>query len=234
MGGVNSRRRNRIVALWIAALLTAAAPGWASSLTIGVQDPDLANCIPFGCVSTLDVTRYQQVYSATAFPGAIAIDSLTFFRTNTFGTNFANATLTISLSTTSAVVNALSRTLSSNVGADNTFFATVMLTGGVVPAAFTISGVSPFVYNPALGNLLMDMNVTVNGADVDTWVFMDGEDTSTLTSRAFFARGIGFADHDVLVTRIDYHEVDVAVPEPMTLVLIGSALAWYGLRSRRV
>jgi hypothetical protein len=227
---MSRRFQARIASIGAALLLATSAPVLASSVTIGVSDPTSPNCIPFGCPDGFVLTRYQQVFDASAFSGPIAIDAMTLFHTTTFGAVLATASYSISFSTTAKPVGGLSTALGSNVGADQTFFALAAFAGGTMPAALTFTGISPFVYNPAAGNLLVDILVSVAGPDGGA--FLDAERTDPLTSRAFVQAGSGTADRLALVTRFDYHAA-TAVPEPMTLVLLGSGLAWRGLRARR-
>jgi hypothetical protein len=77
----------------------------AESVTIGtLQGPffEQSNDLPFA--DYLDgITIYQQIYSSTAFPGAISISSMSFFLSPSAGidTQLYPQTITISLSTTS-------------------------------------------------------------------------------------------------------------------------------------
>ena len=71
-----------------------------------------------------------------------------------------SGTYQVSLSTTSKPVNGLSSNLASNIGADNTVIFTGNLGGTGTVSSFTITGTAPFVYDPAAGNLLVDIVVT--------------------------------------------------------------------------
>src|SRR5687767_8158034 len=99
--------------LFIAGLMNAA------TITVGVNDS--GNCYPFSCGPSDDLTRYQQVYTASAFGSTpFYINSLTFFLSQEGPMDEADYTL--SLSTTSASVTTLSDDLDSNVGADMAIF----------------------------------------------------------------------------------------------------------------
>ena len=173
--------------LWLlfAALLAASSPAAAGSLTLGVPDvgravlssqaPSAAICEPFGCPeailtgsgqpSALSWTpEFQQVYSALAFPpGSTTLTGISFY---CYGGQPNSGTFKISLSTTSAstspndtypfVTGLNASNLSTNVGSDNTVVYTgtlPSLSNGMLTITFT----TPFTYNTANGNLLLDV-----------------------------------------------------------------------------
>src|ERR1039457_3625815 len=118
--------------------------------------------------------RYQQIYSSSEFSALSAggeyITRIAFRPDATFGAAFASTLpdIRIDLSTTAAGVDALSSTFASNVGANDT-----IVYGGSAGAALSFSSsftgpaggpksfdiiinlTTPFLYNPAAGNLLM-------------------------------------------------------------------------------
>ncbi|WP_145367601.1 hypothetical protein [Maioricimonas rarisocia] len=125
------------------------------------------NIAGFGVASQ----RYQQVYGApdfAALPGPVLITELVFRPDGGLGRRF-NQTLTdiqINLSTTSVEPDNLSSTFADNVGADDTivFDGALSLSSADTgpaqgPRDFDIVIVleTPFLYNPAAGNLLLDV-----------------------------------------------------------------------------
>jgi hypothetical protein len=104
-------------------------------------------------------TRYQQAYASADFPGAMAITSISFFNDSPFEGSLPTATCQIFLSTITSSIDALSNTnFDSNDGPDNTLFALVDLRGPA-PLQLIFDG-RPFDYNPANGNLLMDIHIS--------------------------------------------------------------------------
>ena len=218
----------QVSALVLALSTPVVAPVGAATITIGTSDPLLPNCIPLGCPAFFDVSRYQQVYSASAFSGIsapIVITEISFFHTTQFGRDLANATFTIFLSSTLAVVNSLSTTLDDNVGGDNTQFAILTTAGGAAPNQLNILGTGPaFVYDPTSGsNLLIDMFLSGVGSD-GLFAFFDADPSGTQSSRAFVVGSFGDADEQALVTMFTYEPFSQGVPEPGTLFLLGASL----------
>ena len=191
--------------------------------------------------------RYQQVYDASEFttvaPGGELISGIRFRQDNTgaaFGpTVIANTT--IGLSTTSAGPDGLSSTFANNVGADSQVVRSGSLTvsSGFAPgsgntAAFDviIDFTNPFLYNPANGNLLLDITNS-DPLNNDIGVFLDsvfegGDSVSRLVSTEGDPTAeFGVPDSDGLVTEFIFF----AVPEPSALTLL-TAMAG-GLMTRR-
>lgn len=121
--------------------------------------------------------EFQQVYSALEFravPGGVeTITALSFATISDFNVGPANPqtiTLTVSLSTTSTSPATLSTDFVANRGADNVVVFSGTLT--YRPSRdFTIDFTIPtstYVYNPAHGNLLVDVNVTSGAGSVNT------------------------------------------------------------------
>jgi len=107
---------------------------------------------------------YQQVYASSAFSGPVTITQIAFASKgqSTSGAGTATYNFNIALSTTPAVPNGLSTNLAANRGADF-----VQVFSGPHTATITaneqfdlVIDIVPFTYNPANGNLLLD--VTIN------------------------------------------------------------------------
>ncbi len=135
--------------------------------------------------------EYQQIYTATAFPGSFSIGSIDFFHTQfDVGSGiFATGTYNIFLGTTSRAITAIDPIFANNETTPLVPFATLMIAPGTSAAAptFTIVGI-PFVYNPSLGNLLLDIQYsTTSGA-----LFLDFDrDANGVMSRVFGSGGSG-------------------------------------------
>lgn len=168
--------------------------GWASA-TSPVIIPDAAatvegnsdNLYPFngeGC-------RYQQVIVSGEFSGTPCWIQGFALRPDSVGGQAFSVTLDavkIRLSTTTAAPGTLSRTFASNLGSD----ATTVYNGSLAlssqntgpdagPKSFDIvvNFQAPFYYDPAKGNLLLDVLTTSGG----TTSQFDAQDASDTTSR---------------------------------------------------
>ncbi len=183
-----------------------------------------ANCFPFGCSGG---TRYQQVYDAAGFDGPLSITGLTFYDPDNSSGSVSPRTFEIHLSTTLVAVDALSSTMDNNVGADDALFA--MFTGGTsMTGTFTIFG-TPFNYDPAGGNLLMDIFV---GAGEGGGIYLDSRgDAGGIFSR-MHDFGSAFEGYG-LVTGFETGPYSGEVPEPAAAGLIGLGLALMAWRKSR-
>jgi hypothetical protein len=177
------------------------------STTVGTWTPNSGNCIPFNCnvggqIANVD---YQQAYAASAFGGSTSVSSLTFYNW-TFGGNtlVIGGTYSVYLSTTTSVFNALSTNLASNRGGDWAYFG-AFAAGTDTNPSITISG-TPFAYDPSKGNLLVEIfglgqaNIC-NGCGNS---YMQVDNSGQVMGRAV--------------------EIDSSVPEPGTLVMLGSGV----------
>jgi len=151
--------------LGVGLLVVAAQPSASGGGTVTYGNAALGevNTFPFGgsYQTVWEATEYQQVYSGTQFgSGAFAINSVSFFN----GPNvsaLADGTYVISISTTSAGVGALDSNMANNIGADNeTFFNSTLPTSVAAGALLTFTLTTPFTYNPANGNLLLDFQIS--------------------------------------------------------------------------
>jgi hypothetical protein len=191
----------------------------AASLNVGVNNG--GNFFPFGGPATgFAGTRYQEAYSSSLFSGPISITGIDFFLAQ--AGDLYGGTYQLSFSTITAGVNSLSDTnFNSNLGPNNTVFDTVTLSGAA-PNILTFTG-GPFSYNPANGNLLLDIQITNPVAPDVEATFEDGADNgpSTISRYDDFGNGTtGFG----LVTEFDFSN-STSAPEPGTLVLLGVGLA---------
>ena len=217
----------------------------ADSVTVGALNA--ANCYPFLCndsgTSTGQSILYQQVYGANNFSTPFVIDSLTFLFAPSFCGNgtVLDGNYSISFSYTSAPVNGLSTDLGSNIGAGSALFFNGSLGGTLGNPSFTIDG-TPFIYDPANGNLLMTITVTnqqalVNPSDRGYDV---ADNNGDKTSRAYVvgpgSTG-GLTDGEGLVTQFTGPTTDpptAVAPEPASLLLISTGLLVLGGRARKL
>ena len=211
--------------LLIASLLFSSLTAHAGVVTVGQNTG--GNCYPFSCFASDGGSLYQQVYAASAFSGAGMINSISFYRSQ--GGAMDNATYTLRLSTTGRAVGALSSTPANNVGADVSVFGTFSL-GGAMPDVLTFTGL-PFLYNPAAGNLLLDVSVTYSGENYGYRSYFQADDEMDVTSRLWVSDGVGQGG-SALVTSFDMGP-SAAVPEPGSMLLVGLGLIGLAAAGRK-
>jgi hypothetical protein len=149
---MSSKTTTTAVATLLASTFLTCAP--ASATVIIGTDNDGVNYIPFG--TSISLPEYQQVYASSDFSGAITIDDIEFYTSGSTGA-LPTGKIDITLSTTSAAVNGLSVNLSQNYGSSKTSVYSATLPA-VVSGVLTIPLSKPFTYNPAKGNLLIDID----------------------------------------------------------------------------
>src|SRR5713226_7983258 len=202
------------------------------------------NGYPFDLGQTgLTSQRYQQVYAASQFGGGGLITQIVFRPDAIAGQAFTSTLpdIQIDLSTTSAADDALSSTYADNVGADDTV---VFVRGPLtLSSAFTgppdgpkdfdiiITLTTPFFYNPALGNLLLDVRNFGGGSTTSfDAVFVTGDGVSRVYNQDVNS-GTGSTDTLGLVSGF------IIVPDPGSAALLlaggGTLLAWFGGCRRR-
>ena len=185
---------------------------FGTSLTLGTNTG--GNSFPFGG----NGTRYQEAYASSYFPGPIAITAISFFGG---GGNLYAGTYQVSLSTITTSVNSLSNTnFNSNLGANNTMFATVALSG-TAPATLTFTG-GPFNYDPSQGNLLVDIQIINPVSGSGSTGYQDGNGVGPAGIARYQNFGAGTTGYG-MVTRFDYGPV-IVVPTIPTLSQWGMLL----------
>jgi hypothetical protein len=209
---------------------TVVAPG-----DLATTEGDINNIFPFD-IGDLNINsaRYQQVYDANIFSslpaGGVKITGISFRVDGGTGSSFFSIlpNIQVDLSTTSAGENTLSSTFANNVGANDTVVyargaLTLSGTAAGFPSPFnvTINFSQPFVYDPANGNLLLDVRNYAGGI---TTLFDATDSFGDGIARAYAYVGSGASsptayavDTYGLVTEFIYQ----AVPEPSTLALTG-------------
>jgi hypothetical protein len=223
-----SMRRFLIAMVSVALTASSAA---SQSITAGVGTT--GNCYPFFCYQ--DGARYQQIYSASLFPGVYDISRLSFFISAAAPSYaFTGQTFDVYLTTTSRPVDGLSSIFDDNVGPDRTEFATFSPTGPAT-SVFSITGDTPFAYDPSTGNLLLD--VIAHGDNPNgPPTYVDADQNDPDLSRVYFltASTVGMTDESRdlpvigLVTRFD------EAPEPAPVVLLATGIIGVvGIAGRR-
>jgi len=223
-----------VLSVLVAALLS---PPKAFAVPI-THAPALETAYGDGFLGTeILVGRYQQVYSAPPF-GSGEVLSITGIRLRPFVsqpfTVLASA-IDIVLSTTPAAASGLSSVFADNLGAD----PTVVFSGPALLASGGRSGDpgadfdvvlplnQPFVYDPAAGNLLLDLRAsaglgaTVGAVQFDSWHANELVEVSSLL--AFDSNALSGNVFPVgLATRFDVESL--GVPEPGTGLLFAAGL----------
>jgi hypothetical protein len=214
-----------------------AGAAFADSVTIGSADArqPSGSCVPFGCK---DVDRYQQVYAAAFFSGPFDISAFSFL--NDFlqsdDSNIDPAFYELRLATTARPVNGLSSDFDANMsGAAQLAFAGPLAGQVADPSGrLTFTLASSFLYNPALGNLLVDVRKTGGVLWGDGGVYIDlNTEQPNATSSIFNFEGQTLSGEG-LVTAFEGQAVP-PVPEPATIGLVGvGLLAAWRAKQRRI
>lgn len=215
----------RKLAFAFIALLAVASPSRADTILVGTPGPTATqDCVVFGCG-----IHAQFIFDASYFSEALLIDTLTFFNSVVDVPDTFSGPFTMTLSTTSSSVNAPSATFATNLGADAQLFG-VFNPAGSIPATFSFSG-TPFAYNPANGNLLLD----VTSPNSPFSAFTDYNSGAGFNvSRVWNLDGSASGTVNANYGPVTKFEGD-PIPEPGTLTLLGLGLCSVaaGLRRRK-
>jgi hypothetical protein len=245
-GVVNIYRRNRMMGqcrriiaavLFVSVSLVLPAAAFALSSVVVPRaftnvDAPGDNIYPFNCGNlSIPSARYQQVYLGGQIDSAV-INTMSFRLGNTLVNNpgFPPTILTdvmITMSTTQAAPDTLSSTFADNVGPDETVIWSGDLTisapdcsQAVCPFVVNIPFQNTFEFDPALGNLLVDIRLPAcvnlgNFVTFDSTLEPDG-----VIGRVFsldVASPTGSADGVGLVTRfggMGFERVIASMPVP--------------------
>lgn len=186
-------------------------------------------------ISVITNIRIQQVFASSqfsAFGKPIFITQIAYRPDGRFGSAFTNVNpgLQINLSTTSRAPDGLSSTFADNVGADDTVVRSGLASygsantgraGGPKNFDIVIGFTAPFLYDPAAGNLLLDVRSVGNFTGLTVWDVENtfGDSVSRVTGTINSATGANPTEG--FVTQF----TATPVPEPATILLLGTSLA---------
>ncbi len=138
-------------------------------------------------------------------------------------------TLQVYASTTSRSVDGISTTFAENLGTNNTlvFDGTVNVTTANLPGPgntrqfdYVFPFTTPFLYDPAAGNLVLDLQINANGSAV-TFDTVSGDPA---IGRVFFSGSSTGTTGDIRASHVTQLTF---VPEPATVALLGLGAAGF-------
>jgi hypothetical protein len=197
-----------------------------AQITIG-NPPNSENCIPWSCAGTYP-GNYEQIYYNSSFNNPVDINSISFFNTyynNGPSQGIANEVFSLYLATTSMTVP------NGSIPSGAQLFGNYTLNGGSWPFGqeLTFNG-APYLYNPGSGNLELIVEVT-SGSNPNSGVFtyFDANSDGPFSR---WGQSIGSDEGYGLVT--EFGTASGTVPEPSTLMLLGSGFAALGMLRRKL
>ena len=220
------------------ALAVTAISGASAQITIGTPgNAGNGSNFPFG--HSGGWTKFQQLYSSSLFSEQFNIGSVSFYTKPNTGI-LQQGTFNFFFSTTSiAAVDVNTSTPSANVTGPRQPFGTLDIGANqAAPPVLTVTG-SPFLYDPLMGNLLLEVDFTAIGggfaiparALFDLYRDAPGDFlVSTSSDRQFGVLASNGIRGQGLVTRFGPATV---VPEPSTVILMGSGLVGLAAVMRR-
>lgn len=209
-----------------ASLFLAATASANAAVTIGAASG--GNCFPFSCGYS---GTYQQVYSGSSFGTPTTITGIDFF-TNLYPGTYNTAKYALRFFYTGKSVDGLSQNYALNRTTLLADFGTFNLSGAAQPTlSFTAT---PFLYDPSLGNLLLDIRVSNLTASGSSYQDMATASNDAMSRVYGSNNGNGTADTWGLVTRFNTAATP-AVPEPATwaMMLVGFAAIGGAMRGRK-
>jgi hypothetical protein len=195
---------------------------------------EINNSYPFGVDRGM---RYQQVFGASQF-SAMSIAQIALRNDSSFGEPFTATipSIQIWLSSSATSPDALSATFAGNIGPDNTLVYDGSLTISSTDAAgpgntrmfdVIINLMTPFYYDPSLGNLLLDVRTTPRP---DSRYYFDAtgvaDDSVSRVWNLNSTETVGTRDSIGLIAQFD------AVPEPSSFVLASLGVGLIAWRRR--
>jgi PEP-CTERM motif len=229
--------------IFCAIAVTATVPAFAIVFPTGAHVAN--NFIPFGSGLTGRTPTMHQVFAASLFSaqtgGLPANITSIAFAPGAVGT-FALGQVTINLGYTNAIPGQGSGTGGlftpteggggNFVGASTTFWSNPVNTftfTSVATSNFQMAFAgTPFVYNPANGNLLVE--IIVPGA-TNTTLTVSRAAGSAESSRAYEGTRFANGESPTTATRMDFQFT--AVPEPATMAVLGLGIAALLRRKRK-
>lgn len=238
------------------AALVLASPALATTLI--VPSPATGNAqapTPFNYYGSAG-SHIQQIYASNFFTGAALINGFSFRAypgaapSFFFGNSVDISDVVIKLSTTAAGTNESgslpSATFADNLGSDATMvfsgaldLSTAATGTGPQPFDYTVSFSQPFMYNPADGNLLLDVTIpsgaTVSGAGFG---FLTFDTVNTIDDGIYSVVNIsdGGATSGTLSTAgaiTAFSVSSAAVPEPSTWLMLVAGFGILGAAAWR-
>ena len=213
-------------------LLIVLSMGTMAFADVTVGNYDSGNCYPFMCndsgTSTGVSVDYQQAYTSTAFSGPTTINTISWY----FADQFGGLPIILGGNYTfywgySAVGLALTTDFAANYngGANLLGTASVAPGGANYVSVLTLSGFSPFTYDPSQGDLIIEVVVdsqdnVPNGSGNG---YNEADYTGVDTTRAWCLTGFGCVAPDLGALRTTFGTT-TPTPEPGTMALLGSGL----------
>jgi hypothetical protein len=200
------------------------------------------DCFPFMCnnsgTSTGQSIDYQEVYAASSFSGPTTITGIDWYLDATDSGSFVNIlggdyTVYLGYAALNAVGN-LSNSLANFTSGRTQVDAFTIAAGGSAYGPVLTEGPISFIYNPALGDLLMEIVVSNqdNIANQTGNGYNEADNSGTVVSRALcIAGGPCGAGAGGLVTTF---VTAASTPEPGTLATLGGALLGLSLLRKQI